>query len=62
MEAGLCLPPLSLSVSSLKTHLLLKQGVTETKVRSTQTQMPYKDPLGQGTFFLPVAGSLENLP
>lgn len=38
-----------------------KQGVTEAKGRSMQTQLPYRDSLGQGTRFLSVAGNLDNL-
>lgn len=62
MEVGLCLLPLSLAVFSSQTHLFLKQGVTEAKVRSMQTQLPYRDSLGQGNLFLPALGYLEDLP
>lgn len=61
MEAGLS-PPFIPVCFLLEDTPALEAGVTEAKVRSMQTQLPYKDPLGQGTFFLPVAGSLENLP
>lgn len=62
MEVGLCLFPFSLAVFSSQTHLFLEQGVTEAKkVRSTQTQLPYRDSLSQGNLFLPALGYLEDL-
>lgn len=40
----------------------MEQGVSEAKkVRSVQTQLPYRDSLGQGNLSLPVLGYLEDL-
>lgn len=62
MEVGLCLLLLSLAVFSSQTHLFLKQGVTEAKVRSMQTQLPYRDSLAEGDLCLPALSYLEDLP